>query len=381
MWREAAPWDPMKRLIITASLTASLALLTMMVATCPAMAQSSTIGARQMIESDAMRSLVNTPTPARITAAQPSDPKATELDLARSAIAAGDYAKAHTIAGRLAKGGNADAEFILGYLYQNGLGVRADIGAALRYLGDAAVKGNADAQLALGILAFEGDGVYPDYERAAGWFRLASSQGDPRGDVRLGLLYAEGVGVAANRVTAAHYFAKAAGKGDPDGAFFLALAWLNGDGLPQSYEKAAANFAAAARAGHAEAAYHLALMYESPVLGAPDVARAVSLMRAAADGGFAPANAAMGLMVHRGDAKGVAADWFEKGAHEGDPQSAFLFAVALFEGDGRAKDILGALTIADQIIASDAPDALKGQAAALKKSIRARTPGPLTLRN
>ena len=90
----------------------------------------------------------------------------------------------------------------------------------------------------------------------------------------------------------------------------------------------------------------------------------------------------MGLIVHRGDADGVAADWFEKGLRAGDPQSAFLYAVALSEGDGREKNILAALTIVDQLIAAKTtPDPLKAQAAALRKSIAQRTAGPLTLRN
>ncbi|MEK7266349.1 MAG: tetratricopeptide repeat protein [Pseudomonadota bacterium] len=324
--------------------------------------------------------MVNSPAPAAPKKAAGAE--RLEMELAHKALLDGDYAKARALAEPLAKKNDAAANHLLGYLYEKGLGVRADIGAALRHYGDAAIAGNSDAQLALGVLAFEGDGVYPDYERAAGWFRLAAAQGDPRADVRMGLLYAEGLGVAQSSVAAAHHFAKAAGRGDAEGQFWLGLSWLNGDGLPQSYQKAATNFESAARQGHGEAAYHLGLMYESPVLGAPDVNKAVLYMRAAAEAGFPAAYAAMGLMVHRGDAEGRAADWFEKGAHEGDAQSAFLYAVALYEGDGRAKDILGALTILDQLIASKtASEPLKAQAAALEKSIRAKTPGPLTLRN
>ncbi len=333
-----------------------------------------------MSSTAAMTALVNSPPPAPVKAQ--TDNAGLQLDLALKALAGGDYEKAKALAEPLAKKNNAAAHHLLGYLYEKGLGVRADIGAALSHYGDAAIAGNADAQLALGVLAFEGGGVYPDFERAAGWFRLAAAQGDPRADVRLGLLYAEGLGVAQSAVAAAHHFAKAAGRGDADGQFWLGLSWLNGDGVPQSYQKAAANFESAARAGHAEAAYHLALMHEGGVLGAPDNEKAARYMRAAADGGHPPAFAAMGLMVHRGDAQGVAADWFEKGARAGDAQSAFLYAVALSEGDGREKDILGALTIADQLIASKTVSRpLKAQAAALKKSIRAKTPGPLTLRN
>lgn len=350
---------------------------------CPAMAQQASASAREMVAPDALKALVNAPDPAKHDRVDQSPNKTapSEIDLARMALVDGDFARAFKIAETLARRGDPAADHILGYLYERGLGVRADIGAALRHYGEAAIKGDANAQIALGTLAFAGGGVYADYERAAGWFRLAAAQGDARGEVKLGLLYAQGVGVQQNSVTAAHYFAKAAGKGDADGEFWLGVAWMNGDGVPQSYQKAAVNFANAAKQGHAEAAYHLSLIYDSPVIGAPDAGKAADYMRAAAEGGYPPAFAAMGLMVHRGDAKGIAADWFEKGARAGDPQSAFLYAVALFEGDGRTKDVIGAITIADQIIASNAPEPLKAQAASLKKSIRSRTAGPLTLRN
>lgn len=348
-------------------------------AACPALAQERAPD-RTMSSTKALATLVNSPAPAPSKSTIGAD--RLQMELAQKALVAGDYEKARALAEPLVRRKDPAANHLLGYLYEKGLGVRADIGAALRHYGDAAIAGNADAQLALGVLAFEGGGVYPDYERAAGWFRLAAAEGDPRADVRLGLLYAEGLGVAQSSVAAAHHFAKAASRGDADGEFWLGLSWLNGDGLPQSYQKAAANFEAAAGQGHAEAAYHLALIYDSPVLGAPDTDKAVRYMRQAAEAGFPEAFAAMGLIVHRGDAEGLAADWFEKGARAGDAQSAFLYAVALSEGDGREKNILAALTIIDQLIASKtAPEPLKAQAAALKKSIRARTPGPLTLRN
>lgn len=306
----------------------------------------------------------------------------TTLNLAHAALSEGDYEKAKALADPLAAKGDPAANHLLGYLFEKGLGVRADIGAALRHYGDAAIAGNADAQVALGLLAFDGDGVYPDYERAAGWFRLAAAQGDARAQVRLGIMHAEGAGLTRNAVAAADYFAKAAAKGDADGAFYLGVAWMNGDGVPQNYRNAARSFEAAAGKGHGEAAYHLALLHDAPALGAPDAAKSARYMRQAAAQGFVPAYAALGLMVHRGDADGTAADWFEKGARAGDPQAALLYAVALSQGDGRAQDIIGALTIADKLIASrTAPDTLKAQAAALKNEIRAKAPGALTLRN
>lgn len=311
-----------------------------------------------------------------------ADDAPSPLAAAHQALVKGQYAKARALAEPLARKGDAAALHLLGYLYEKGLGVKRDVSAALRNYGDAAIKGSADAQVALGLIAFEGAGVYPDYERAAGWFRLAAAQGDPRADVRLGVMYAEGVGVRQSPVAAAHHFAKAAARGDAEGEFYLGLVFMNGDGVEQDYAKGAQSFARAAAKGHGEAAYHLALMRESAVLGPPQQDEAARLMTQAAQAGYAPAFAAMGLIVHRGDAPGVAADWFEMGARAGDPKAAFLYAVALSEGDGRATNPAAALAIIDRLLSSkETPAPLKAQANALRQTITRRTNGPITLRN
>ncbi|MCB2112438.1 MAG: sel1 repeat family protein [Parvularculaceae bacterium] len=349
-------------------------------ALCPALAQSGEPPGRQMTPSKAFETLVSAPAPHKSVSAAGAEK--IQMDLAHQALVDGDFEKARALAEPLAGKNNPAANHLLGYLYEKGLGVRSDIGAALRHYGDAAIAGDVDAQIALGVLAFEGGGVYPDYERAAGWFRLAAAQGDPRADVKLGIMYAEGLGVAQDSVTASNLFAKAASKNDPDGDFFLGVAWMNGDGLPQNYKKAAQSFSRAAEMGHAEAAFHLAMLYDSPAIGAPDAKKAASAMRKAADGGYAPAYAAMGLIVHRGDAPGVAADWFEKGMRAGDPHAALLYAVALSRGDGRAQDRIAALTIAEQLIASrETPDALRAQASDLRRSIARVSPNAFSLRD
>lgn len=292
-----------------------------------------------------------------------------------------DHQAARMLAEPLAARGDRVASYALGMIYEKGLGVRPHIGLALEHYSAAAVDGSADAQIALGRLAYEGGGVYPDYERAAGWFRLAAAQGDPRGEVRLGMMLADGKGVAQDSVAAAHHFAQAAAKNDADGLFYLGFAFLNGDGVPQNYQGAAKYFARAAEKGQAEAAYHLALMHEGTALGPPDAAQAARFMRLAAERGHKPAFAAMGLIVHRGDAEGLAADWFERGAKAGDPQAAFLYAVALARGDGRKKDAQAAALLAKRIAtAPSTPAPLKAQAERLTRSLEKSVAGPITLR-
>ncbi len=300
----------------------------------------------------------------------------------RAAIERADYRAARTLAEGPAAQGDAPANVALGLMYEKGLGVRPDIGAALVHYSAAAVKGSADAQLALGRIAVEGAGVYPDFERAAGWFRLAAAGGDPRADVRLGLMLADGIGVRKDLIAAASHFAKAAAKGDRDGLFYLGFAFMNGDGVPQNYAGAAKYFADAADKGQAEAAYHLALLHDSPVLGGADARAASRYMAMAAAGGHAPAFAAMGLIVHRGDAAGVAADGFENGARAGDPQSSLLYAVALSKGDGRPKDVAAAVDVASRLaLTASAPAPIRAQAERLVRTLTAQIAGPLTLRD
>lgn len=298
-----------------------------------------------------------------------------------AALQSRDHDAARALAEPLAAKGDPTANFALGKIYEKGLGVRPDIGMALEHYSAAAVNGSTDAQMALGRLAYEGGGVYPDYERAAGWFRLAAAAGDPRADVQLGLMLADGVGVTRDKVAAANHFARAAANNNVDGLFYLGFAWMNGDGLPQNYQNAAKNFAAAAASGHDEAAYHLALMHDSPVLGARNAAEAARYMRLAAERGYRPAFAAMGLMVHRGDAPGVSADWFERGANAGDAQAALLYAVALSKGDGRPKNIAAAAMLASRIAAApETPAPLRAQAERLRQTLIRQVNGPITLR-
>jgi TPR repeat protein len=312
----------------------------------------------------------------------PKTQSAASLQPAYAAVEAGDYARAHKLAGPLAEKGDAAAMALMGYLYENGFGASADIARALRFYGDAAIKGDADAQIALGDLALQGDEVIADYERAAGWYRLAAAQGDARAHVKLGVMYADGVGVLKNDKAAATHFARAAGLGDADGAFMLGVAYLNGAGLSTDAKEGVKFLKIAAGKGHGEASYQLALLYDGPALGKPDPKAALRFMTAAAKAGFPPAYAGMGLFAHRGDAPGVPADWFELAARSGEPQGALLYAVALSKGDGRPKDEDAALKIADLVAASpDAAPATRAQAARLKRDLERNRAPALTLRD
>ncbi len=62
----------------------------------------------------------------------------------------GDYAKALREWRPLAEQGNADAQYNLGLMYENGWGVAQDYAEAVKWWRLAAEQGRADAQLGLG---------------------------------------------------------------------------------------------------------------------------------------------------------------------------------------------------------------------------------------
>jgi len=97
-------------------------------------------------------------------------PASADYEAGLAAARAGDYATAMREWRPLAEGGHRDAQFNLGLLYENGLGVPAD-GA-----------------------------------EAARWYRRAAEQHDRAAQAYLGEMYAKGLGVGRNAIEALHWF-------------------------------------------------------------------------------------------------------------------------------------------------------------------------------
>ncbi len=77
----------------------------------------------------------------------------------------------------LAQQGLADAQLILGELYQKGLAVRSDPAEAARWYERAALQGQPQAQFNLGIMHRYGAGVPLDLVEAHAWLSLAADAG------------------------------------------------------------------------------------------------------------------------------------------------------------------------------------------------------------
>jgi TPR repeat protein len=105
-----------------------------------------------------------------------------------TAAQSGDFATALREWTPLAKQGNAVAQYKLGVMYDEGLGVPQDYKTAMKWYKLAAEQGDAGAQHNLGLMYNNGDGVPQDYKTAMKWYRLSAEQGNANALFNLNVL-------------------------------------------------------------------------------------------------------------------------------------------------------------------------------------------------
>ena len=130
------------------------------------------------------------------------------------AFEAGDYATALQEWRPIADQGDADAQFNLGLMYENGQGVPQDYAEAFKLYRLAADQGDADAQYNLGVMYKNGQGFPQDYAEAFKWFRLSAKQGNARVQNNLAVRYEYGEGVLQDNVMAHMWYNLAAANGN-----------------------------------------------------------------------------------------------------------------------------------------------------------------------
>jgi len=96
---------------------------------------------------------------------------------------------------KAAEQGHANAQFKLGYMYEDGCGVDRNNSTAVEWYRKAAEQGHADAQYNAGKMYEYGKGVDKNYSTAVEWFRKAAEQGYANANSKLGWMYENGWGV------------------------------------------------------------------------------------------------------------------------------------------------------------------------------------------
>lgn len=233
-----------------------------------------------------------------------------------------NYVEAAKWYSKAAEQGIAQAQFLLGVLYDNGHGVGQDYAQAFKWYRKAAEQGLAEAQSCLGWMYNHGQGVAQNYVESAKWYGKAADQNHAEAQFNLGLMYTLGQGVRQNSQEAVDYFRKAADQGYAKAQFALGMAFVLGKGVPKNYDDAASWYRKAADQGYAEAQYNLGMLYEGGYGVVQSYADAVKWFRRAAEHGHLSAQKLLGIMYSEG--KGVKKDnlaaylWTSLAASSGD---------------------------------------------------------------
>jgi uncharacterized protein len=102
--------------------------------------------------------------------------RADALASANAAYARGDYIDAVKFLTPLALRGNARAQALLGFMYENGYGAPQAYTAAADLYVQAAISGNPFGQAMLGLMYDKGHGVPQDFVLAYKWLNIAAAR-------------------------------------------------------------------------------------------------------------------------------------------------------------------------------------------------------------
>lgn len=158
---------------------------------------------------------------------------------------AGEFAVARKVWEGAASHGDPRAQYMLGYLVQNGLGQPWSNRSAARWYELAAAQGHPEAQTALANLYLEGLGVPPDAQAGLELLRQAADAGHPPALYQYAALLFHGRWVKQDYAAALETFQAAAQGGSAEAADFVGLAqYLQDEAERQAAQRQAGDLAA-----------------------------------------------------------------------------------------------------------------------------------------
>ena len=184
-----------------------------------------------------------------------------EASLSDTAISSGSPNHFNEIEKKAARR-DAEAQFNLGVLYDDGKGVKQNYAKAAIWYQRAAEQGHAQAQVNLGISYYAGKGVKQNHAEAAIWYQRAAEQGHAQAQYNLGVLYDNGEGVKQNHAEAAIWYQRAAEQGHAQAQYNLGVSYDDGEGVEQNHAEAAIWYQRAAEQGYAQAQVNLGVSYD-----------------------------------------------------------------------------------------------------------------------
>lgn len=264
-----------------------------------------------------------------------------------------DYAVAMQWYLKSAKQGYGKAQNNLGVKYENGVGVAKDVGEAMFWFRKAAEQGLARSQSNVGLMYRDGKGVKKNYQEAMRWFRKAAEQGDVLALLSIGVMYLKGWGCEQDSNEAVKWIRKAVQQDDPGAQYSLGKLYENGCGVEKNLDEAKNWYRKAAEQGNLMAQKALEKMskanptqqffdaYNSKMY--TDAAKLIKSI----DCSNAEVQFDLGYMYEYG--KGVTKDyaealkWYRKSSDQDLAAAQFNLGTMYAEGKGVAKDMTEAV--------------------------------------
>lgn len=184
--------------------------------------------------------------------------------------------------------GDAEFQHDLAAIYVSGqAGVKVNYSRAADWFREASYGGIANAQYNLGVLYHQGLGVQQDTKKALTLYRVAAASGHAEAAYNLGIAHVEGVGVTYNPQIAAAYFERAAEGGVAEAGYNLGLIYENGLlGGESQPDEAIFWYRLAAEGGNKQAKDALTHLTKQLGMNEEDVLRLVKRMAVAKPGFF-----------------------------------------------------------------------------------------------
>lgn len=166
-----------------------------------------------------------------------------------------------------------------------------------QWLREEAVGGNAEACYLLGMLYNVDEDFGIDPKASVPWFKKASDKGHQEAMFTMAMFNYNGELVPTNKAEAVRLLSKIDPKSMPRAAEVLGIMTLNGDGVPVDIPKGLSLLETAARNGRARSAGLLGTLYERDGLVSRDAKKSLDWFLRAAEMGDAYGQAKAGLML------------------------------------------------------------------------------------
>jgi TPR repeat protein len=211
-----------------------------------------------------------------------------------------------------------------------------DYSQALKYYTVSANQGNPSAQYCLGSMYEQGLGITQDFSEAKKWYLLAANQGESRAQNRIGCMYEQ----TKNYSEALKWYTLAAKQGEPRAQYYIGNMYEQAE----NYSEALKWYTLAANQGELRAQSSIGYMYEKGLGLTKNESEALKWYKKAANQGYSIAQCKIGDLYRSGSFMVVPKDyteaikWYTLAANQGEPKAQSRLAFMYEQGLGVAKD-------------------------------------------